>query len=242
MSKFNLTTIDRNSPADINVVGDNFTKLDNGAQTAGDVASVVNPVQTDITTHKNNSSNPHGVTAAQAGAIPTTSRGAANGVASLNENTKIPTAQLPVDTAFGIAGLDANNRVNPYRLPLVLGSAAATGFSGRGVVVSSYGNSVSSGTSLLSVIGIGTQFVGSIEIISSGDVNMSTTSPSGSIASKNYLKIFIEPYGGIIGCLSILAAGESPVYNSSRNGASISNTTLSIPSRYMITAHGYTGS
>lgn len=52
-------------------------------------------VQTDLTNHKNNISNPHGVTPVQIGAIPTSAKGAANGVPSLGADTKIPLAQVP---------------------------------------------------------------------------------------------------------------------------------------------------
>jgi hypothetical protein len=57
----------------------------------------------DLTTHNNNKNNPHAVTKAQVGLgnvtndaqLKATERGAANGVASLDANTKIPVAQLP---------------------------------------------------------------------------------------------------------------------------------------------------
>lgn len=49
----------------------------------------------DLTAHTGNTSNPHGVTAAQAGAIPTSLKGAINGVAELDANGKVPSSQLP---------------------------------------------------------------------------------------------------------------------------------------------------
>lgn len=49
----------------------------------------------DVPGHIANKDNPHGVTAAQSGAIPTTEKGAANGVATLGADGKVPTGQLP---------------------------------------------------------------------------------------------------------------------------------------------------
>lgn len=48
-----------------------------------------------LTAHTSNTANPHGVTAAQVGALPTSQKGAANGVASLDSNGKIPSSQIP---------------------------------------------------------------------------------------------------------------------------------------------------
>lgn len=45
--------------------------------------------------HATNKSNPHEVTAAQVGAIPTTQKGAKSGVAELDENGFVPSSQLP---------------------------------------------------------------------------------------------------------------------------------------------------
>lgn len=49
----------------------------------------------DVPGHIANKDNPHGVTAAQAGAIPASEKGAANGVATLGTDGKVPTGQLP---------------------------------------------------------------------------------------------------------------------------------------------------
>lgn len=46
-------------------------------------------------THIASENNPHGVTAAQVGAIPTSSRGVVNGVASLDGNRRVPVSQMP---------------------------------------------------------------------------------------------------------------------------------------------------
>ena len=45
--------------------------------------------------HASNTSNPHGVTAAQVKAIPTSQKGVASGVAELDENGLVPSSQLP---------------------------------------------------------------------------------------------------------------------------------------------------
>ena len=50
---------------------------------------------TDLTSHSSNKSNPHGVTAAQVGAISTSEKGASSGVATLGADGKIPASQLP---------------------------------------------------------------------------------------------------------------------------------------------------
>lgn len=48
-----------------------------------------------ISSHTSNTSNPHGVTAGQVGAIATSAKGAANGVAELDSNGRVPVAQIP---------------------------------------------------------------------------------------------------------------------------------------------------
>lgn len=62
-----------------------------------------------LTSHTGNTANPHGVTAAQTGAIPTGEKGAAGGVAALDASGKIPSAQLPsyVDDVLEYASLSA---------------------------------------------------------------------------------------------------------------------------------------
>lgn len=49
----------------------------------------------DVPGHIANKDNPHGVTAAQVGAIPSSEKGAASGVATLGADGKVPTGQLP---------------------------------------------------------------------------------------------------------------------------------------------------
>lgn len=50
---------------------------------------------TELSAHTTRVDNPHSVTAAQVGAVPTTQKGAANGVASLGADGKVPSTQLP---------------------------------------------------------------------------------------------------------------------------------------------------
>lgn len=92
-------------------------------------------VQGNLNLHKIDYSNPHGVTAAQVGAIPTTQKGAANGVASLGSDGKVPAAQLPemdYDPAGSAAGVQTNltahenNKNNPHGVTLSqIGAAPA---------------------------------------------------------------------------------------------------------------------
>ena len=72
--------------------------VDGDAAHASQLNSVANQVVTDsarVDTHVADEDNPHGVTAAQAGAIPSTEKGAASGVAGLDDTGKVPTVQLP---------------------------------------------------------------------------------------------------------------------------------------------------
>lgn len=54
-----------------------------------------NAALVDLPSHIANKQNPHGVTAAQVGAIPASAKGAASGVASLGTDGKVPESQLP---------------------------------------------------------------------------------------------------------------------------------------------------
>ena len=57
-----------------------------------------------LAAHGANKANPHGVTAAQAGAIPASQKGAANGVAPLNESGDVTSSYLPRATT-GLLGV-----------------------------------------------------------------------------------------------------------------------------------------
>ena len=61
------------SAADVGARADNWTPdaAEVGADPAGTAETKANAVQTNLTSHTNNKSNPHGVTAAQVGAVPT---------------------------------------------------------------------------------------------------------------------------------------------------------------------------
>lgn len=91
-----------------------------GTETAFNAALVAMP------NHIADKQNPHGVTAAQAGAIPSTEKGAASGVATLGADGKVPSAQLPsldyVPTsekgkASGVATLGTDGKVPTGQLP-----------------------------------------------------------------------------------------------------------------------------
>ena len=60
------------SAADVGARADNWTPdaAEVGADPAGTAETKANAVQTNLTSHTNNKSNPHGVTAAQVGAVP----------------------------------------------------------------------------------------------------------------------------------------------------------------------------
>lgn len=60
-----------------------------------DPAGSAATVQTNLDAHTGNTGNPHSVTAAQVGAVPTAEKGAAGGVATLDGNGKIVAAQMP---------------------------------------------------------------------------------------------------------------------------------------------------
>ena len=80
----------------------------------------------DVPWHIANTDNPHQVTAAQVGAIPSKEKGAANGVATLGADGKVPTGQLPAmdyvptsekGVASGVATLGTDGKVPPGQLP-----------------------------------------------------------------------------------------------------------------------------
>ena len=91
-----------------------------GTETAFNAALVAMP------NHIADKKNPHGVTAKQAGAIPTSEKGTASGVATLGTDGKVPSAQLPsldyVPTsekgkASGVATLGTDGKVPTGQLP-----------------------------------------------------------------------------------------------------------------------------
>ena len=63
--------------------------------TSKTLTGAINEIRTLIVNHEADQANPHGVTAAQTGAIPASEKGAANGVAELGADSKIVSDQLP---------------------------------------------------------------------------------------------------------------------------------------------------
>lgn len=106
-TKVAITNDAANNEVDIDVVESNLTlsniggtlpitKGGTGAITASAALTALGgATSANLTSHTGNTSNPHSTTAAQVGAIATTARGAANGVASLDSSSKIPDAQIP---------------------------------------------------------------------------------------------------------------------------------------------------
>lgn len=90
------------SPAQIGAIPTTEKAAANGVATL-DAGSKIPDTQipdgitrdTELSTHTGNTSNPHAVSAAQVGAVPTTDKGAANGVATLDATAKIPDTQIP---------------------------------------------------------------------------------------------------------------------------------------------------
>lgn len=75
------------------------TALEDGTYTTVELDALLDSHRdeaiTALTTHENRQDNPHNVTAVQVGAIPSTEKGSANGVATLDSNSKIPVSLLP---------------------------------------------------------------------------------------------------------------------------------------------------
>lgn len=82
---------------------------------------------TSLGAHTGNTDNPHQVTAAQVGAIPSSEKGAASGVATLGTDGKVPTGQLPaMDYAPSThASQHASDGSDPIT-PAAIGAAAAS--------------------------------------------------------------------------------------------------------------------
>jgi hypothetical protein len=76
-----------------------FVGIDDGGTGATNAPSALANLgaaaDADLTAHENDVANPHAVTAAQVGAIPTAQKGVANGVATLDVGGKVPVSQIP---------------------------------------------------------------------------------------------------------------------------------------------------
>jgi len=71
------------------------TTANNALTAANSATTAANTANTNTNTHIADLANPHGVTAVQTGAVPTTDVGIAGGVASLDGTGKVPTSQIP---------------------------------------------------------------------------------------------------------------------------------------------------
>ncbi len=106
-TKISITNDSANSEIDVDVVESNLTlgnlsgtlPLTKGGTGSTSAAAALTALgaasSTSLTTHTSNVSNPHSTTAAQVGAIPTTDKGIALGVATLDSGAKIPDTQIP---------------------------------------------------------------------------------------------------------------------------------------------------
>jgi hypothetical protein len=80
-----------------------------------------------LSSHTGNTSNPHSVTAAQAGALATGTRGAASGVASLDGTTKIPIAEIPTGSTSTTVAIGNDARLSDARAPTAHASSHHSG-------------------------------------------------------------------------------------------------------------------
>nr|WP_322719599.1 hypothetical protein [Nostoc sp. ChiQUE02]MDZ8232636.1 hypothetical protein [Nostoc sp. ChiQUE02] len=106
-SKITVTNDAANNEIDVDLVEANLTlnnlsgtlsvaKGGTGSTSASAALTALGAASTtSLTSHTSNTSNPHSVTAAQVGAIPTTDKGIALGVATLDSGAKIPDTQIP---------------------------------------------------------------------------------------------------------------------------------------------------
>ena len=101
-------------------------------------------VQQILNAHIANKQNPHGVTAAHVGAIPTAQKGAVNGVATLDSNKQLTSTQIPSSITKHIA-----SRQNPHGV-----TAEQVGTYDKNEIVNLINNNIS--TSVVSGTYIGT--------------------------------------------------------------------------------------
>lgn len=90
----NVPNVKTNDQTPTYTVASSLTKLSSGEKLSVAFGKIAKAIS-DLISHLANKSNPHGVTAAQVGAIPTSQKGAASGVAELDSNGKVPSSQLP---------------------------------------------------------------------------------------------------------------------------------------------------
>jgi len=85
------------------ITGASIVNIPGGSVAATDTQAAINELDGDVVAHKADTGNPHSVTAAQANAIPSSEKGAANGVATLDANSEV--VELPAGAA--VAASDA---------------------------------------------------------------------------------------------------------------------------------------
>jgi hypothetical protein len=114
-------------------------------------SSMIYASQTDLQNHIDDHNNPHNVTADQVGAIPVSQKGSSGGVAPLDNNALVPSANLPkassnalgavkIGSGINIAG-DGTISVTPYTLP---SDVAKTDVPQTWTAAQSFANSITS--------------------------------------------------------------------------------------------------
>ncbi|PWK16053.1 phage tail protein [Tumebacillus permanentifrigoris] len=121
---------------------------------ATNVSAVMNTsllfaTQGDFQSHVNDKNNPHDVTAAQIGALPTSALGKPGGAASLDSNGKVLSGQLPAlnyiltssaGAPGGVATLGSDGHVTTAQLPIATSAALGVVKPGANMTVSADGS------------------------------------------------------------------------------------------------------
>jgi hypothetical protein len=105
--KLGITLWDGNDSVNRQAFNDNWTKIDETAAS-----------QADLDAHKNDTNNPHRVTAAQVGAVPVSAVGQPSGVAPLGSDGQIPAGYL----AHATVGPANSSALGTVELPTSAGS------------------------------------------------------------------------------------------------------------------------
>lgn len=90
----NVPNVKTNDQTPTYTAASTLSKLVSGEKLSVSFGKIAKAIS-DLISHLSNKSNPHGVTAAQIGAIPTSQKGTASGVAELDSSGKVPSSQLP---------------------------------------------------------------------------------------------------------------------------------------------------
>ncbi len=94
------------------------------------IQAAIDEIDSDLDTHISDTENPHSVTTTQIGAIPTTQKGVANGVATLGADSKIPVTQLPaiaITDVFVVADITARDALTVQEGDVAIVSDAGSG-------------------------------------------------------------------------------------------------------------------